>query len=59
MQVKKEVTQEFQKLYDEIDSMTTELAVEILKLVSKNEERVLKKIKIRLENVITEIKEIK
>ena len=53
-----EVTPEFQELYEVIDRQTIILANEILNHVGKNDIRLLKKIRNRLETTITEIKEL-
>ena len=59
MEQNKIVTPEFEELYQHIDLKTSHLAFAILDQVSKNDERILKKINIRLENFINEIKDIK
>ena len=53
-----EVTPEFQELYEVIDRQTIILANEILNHVGKNDIRLLKKIRNRLETTINEIKEL-
>lgn len=53
-----EVTPEFQELYEVIDRQTIILANEILNHVGKNDIRLLKKIRNRLETAINEIKEL-
>ena len=58
MQDNPEVTPEFQALYDQIDHKTKVLALSILDKVTKNDSRILKKIIIRLDKVIDNIKEI-
>lgn len=58
MSNKKEITPEFQELYEKIDRQTIELANKILEHVAKNDIRLLKKIRNRLETTITEIKEL-
>lgn len=54
----KEVSQEFQNIYDSLNSLTKDLAVSVLNVVSENDVRKLKKVKIRVENCINEIKSI-
>lgn len=58
MSNKKEITPEFQELYEKIDRQTIELANAILEHVGKNDIRLLKKIRNRLETTINEIKEL-
>lgn len=59
MSNREEVTPEFQEYYDAIDKKTSELAYAILEHVKKNDVRLLKKIKNRLTQVISDINEIK
>lgn len=54
----REVSQEFQDIYDSLNSLTKDLAVSALNVVSENDVRKLKKVKIRIENCIKEIKSI-
>lgn len=54
----REVSQEFQDIYDSLNSLTKDLAVSALNIVSENDVRKLKKVKIRIENCIEEIKSI-
>lgn len=58
MDRKTEVTPEFQELYEIIDKQAHTLANEILLHVAKNDIRLLKKIRNRLETTINEIKEL-
>lgn len=58
MSNKREITPEFQELYEKIDRQTIELANAILEHVGKNDIRLLKKIRNRLETTINEIKEL-
>lgn len=58
MESKKEITPEFQDLYEKVDDQTEVLANEILQIVAKNDIRLLKKVRNRLEAAITEIKDI-
>ncbi len=59
MTQKTEVTPEFQEEYDKIDRQTSDLAYAILEHVKKNDVRFLKKINIRISQVIKDITEIK
>lgn len=59
MEQKPEISPEFQELYDSVDKMCADLAYAVLKHVEKNDSRLLKKIRIRLENTINDINEIK
>ncbi len=55
MEIKSEVTPEFEEHYAKLDRQATELAFAILEHVKKNDVRLLKKIEIRLSKVIDEI----
>jgi hypothetical protein len=52
------VSQEFEQLYAQIDKKCSELAYSILDHVKHNEERLLKKVLIRLDKCIEEVKNI-
>lgn len=55
MEVKSEITPEFEERYARIDNQAKALAYAILEHVKKNDVRLLKKIEIRLDQVIDDI----
>lgn len=54
--MKETVSEEFSLLYDKVNKDSKTLALEILKIVSKNDIRLLKKVDIRLSECINKIK---
>ena len=53
-----QLSPEFEEYYEKLNKQTSDLAYAILNQVSKNDVRLLKKISIRLTNIIDDIKQL-